>query len=143
MDKEKIFGLFDKDFDESLQKDLGDYKKSFHFKIGMFIKVVIYGDKWKNSVVSMFSKADVEFDVEDIDSVGDMMLYTRAWYWISQFDFDDKECLNDLKLFLDKDSETYNSSDLFISLMRTIKYFEKIEEFEKCAFLVKIRDLLK
>ena len=83
MDKEKIFGLFDKDFDESLQKDLGDYKKSFHFKIGMFIKVVIYGDKWKNS------------------------------------------------------------SDLFISLMRTIKYFEKTEEFEKCAFLVKIRDLLK
>ena len=100
-------------------------------------------DKWKNSVVSMFSKADVEFDVKDIDSVGDMMLYTRAWYWISQFDFDDKECLNDLKLFLDKDSETYNSSDLFISLMRTIKYFEKTEEFEKCAFLVKIRDLLK
>ena len=143
MDKEKIFGLFDKDFDDSLQKDIGDYKKSFHFKIGMFIKVVIYGDKWKKSVVSMFSKADTEFDVKDIDSVGDMMLYTRAWYWISQFDFDDKECLNDLKLFLDKDSETYNSSDLFISLMRTIKYFEKIEEFEKCAFLVKIRDLLK
>ena len=143
MDKEKIFGLFDKDFDESLQKDLGDYKKSFHFKIGMFIKVVIYGDKWKNSVVSMFSKADVDFDVEDIDSIGDMMLYTRAWYWINQFDFDDKECLDDLKLFLDKDRDTYNSSDLFISLMRTIKYFEKIEEFEKCAFLVKIRDLLK
>ena len=143
MDKEKIFGLFDKNFTDNLQKDIGDYKKSFHFKIGMFIKVVIYGDKWKKSVVSMFSKADVEFDVKDIDSVGDMMLYTRAWYWISQFDFDDKECLDDLKLFLDKDRDTYNSSDLFISLMRTIKYFEKTEEFEKCAFLVKIRDLLK
>ena len=143
MDKEKIFGLFDKDFDDSLQKDIGDYKKSFHFKIGMFIKVVIYGDKWKNSVVSMFSKANTEFDIEDIDSVGEMMLYTRAWYWISQFELDNKECLDDLKLLLDKDSETYNSSDLFISLMRTIKYFEKIEEFEKCAFLVKIRDLLK
>ena len=143
MDKERIFSLFDKDFDNSLQKDLGDYKKSFHFKIGMFIKVVIYGDKWKNSVVSMFSKADVEFDIKDIDSVGDMMLYTRAWYWISQFELDNKECLDDLKLLLDKDSETYNSSDLFISLMRTIKYFEKTEEFEKCAFLVKIRDLLK
>ena len=143
MDKEKIFGLFDDNFDDSLQKEIGGYKKSFHFKIGMFIKVVIYGDKWKNSVVSMFSKANTEFDVKDIDSVGNMMLYTRAWYWISQFDFDDKECLNDLKLFLDKDSETYNSSDLFISLMRTIKYFEKTEEFEKCAFLVKIRVLLK
>tara|TARA_R100000664_G_C2675236_1_gene85575 strand:+ start:77 stop:508 length:432 start_codon:yes stop_codon:yes gene_type:complete len=143
MDKEKIFGLFDKDFDDSLQKDIGDYKKSFHFKIGMFIKVVIYGDKWKNSVVSMFSKANTEFDIEDIDSVGEMMLYTRAWYWISQFELDNKECLDDLKLLLDKDSETYNSSDLFISLMRTIKYFEKTEEFEKCAFLVKIRDLLK
>ena len=143
MDKKRIFSLFDKDFDDSLQKDIGDYKKSFHFKIGMFIKVVIYGDKWKKSVVSMFSKADTEFDVKDINSVGDMMLYTRAWYWISQFDIDNKECIDDLKLFLDEDRETYNSSDLFISLMRTIKYFEKVEEFEKCAFLVKIRDLLK
>jgi hypothetical protein len=143
MDKEKIFGLFDNNFDENLQKEIGSYKKSFHFKIGMFIKVVIYGDKWKNSVVSMFSKANTDFDVKDIDSVGNMMLYTRAWYWISQFDFDNKECINDLNIFLDKDEETYNSSDLFISLMRTIKYFEKTEEFEKCAFLVKIRDLLK
>tara|TARA_R100001463_G_scaffold30714_2_gene69852 strand:+ start:381 stop:812 length:432 start_codon:yes stop_codon:yes gene_type:complete len=143
MDKEKIFGLFDNNFDENLQKEIGGYKKSFHFKIGMFIKVIIYGDRWKNSVVSMFSKANTEFDVKDIDSVGNMMLYTRAWYWISQFDFDNEECINDLNQFLDKDEETYNSSDLFISLMRTIKYFEKTEEFEKCAFLVKIRDLLK
>ena len=61
MDKEKIFGLFDDNFDENLQKEIGSYKKSFHFKIGMFIKVVIYGDKWKNSVVSMFSKANTDF----------------------------------------------------------------------------------
>ena len=108
----------------------------------MFIKVVIYGDKWKNSVVSMFSKANTEFDVKDIDSVGNMMLYTRAWYWISQFDFDDKECLDDLKLFLDKDRDTYNSSDLFISLMITIKYFEKTEEFEKCAIVKRRLDVV-
>ena len=80
MDKEKIFGLFDKDFDESLQKDLGDYKKSFHFKIGMFIKVVIYGEKWKSSVVNIFSKADSDLNVKEIDVAGDFRLYTSAWY---------------------------------------------------------------
>ena len=109
----------------------------------MFIKVVIYGEKWKSSVVNIFSKADSDLNVKEIDEAGDFMLYTRAWFWIEQFDFNNDDCLEDLRSITHTDKDSFNGSDLFISLMRAIKYFEKIEEFEKCAFLVKIRDLSK
>jgi len=143
MDKEKIFGLFDKHFDEGVNAEVELYKKTFRFKIEMFIKIVIYGEKWKSSVVNIFSKADSDLNVEEIDEAGDFMLYTRAWFWIEQFDFNNDDCLEDLRSITHTDKDSFNGSDLFISLMRAIKYFEKIEEFEKCAFLVKIRDLSK
>lgn len=143
MDKEKIFGLFDKHFDEGVNAEVELYKKTFRFKIEMFIKIVIYGEKWKSTVVNIFSKADSDLNVEEIDEAGDFMLYTRAWFWIEQFDFDNDDCLEDLRSITHTDKDSFNGSDLFISLMRAIKYFEKIEEFEKCAFLVKIRDLSK
>ena len=143
MDKEKIFGLFDKHFDEGVNAEVELYKKTFRFKIEMFIKIVIYGEKWKSTVVNIFSKADSDLNVEEIDEAGDFMLYTRAWFWIEQFDFNNDDCLEDLRSITHTDKDSFNGSDLFISLMRAIKYFEKIEEFEKCAFLVKIRDLLK
>jgi len=143
MDKEKIFGLFDKHFDDGVNAEVELYKKTFRFKIEMFIKIVIYGEKWKSTVVNIFSKADSDLNVEEIDEAGDFMLYTRAWFWIEQFDFNNDDCLEDLRSITHTDKDSFNGSDLFISLMRAIKYFEKIEEFEKCAFLVKIRDLLK
>ena len=143
MDKEKIFGLFDKHFDEGVNAEVELYKKTFRFKIEMFIKIVIYGEKWKSTVVNIFSKADSDLNVEEIDEAGDFMLYTRAWFWIEQFDFNNDDCLEDLRSITHTDKDSFNGSDLFISLMRDIKYFEKIEEFEKCAFLVKIRDLSK
>ena len=143
MDKEKIFGLFDKHFDEGVNAEVELYKKTFRFKIEMFIKIIIYGEKWKSTVVNIFSKADSDLNVEEIDEAGDFMLYTRAWFWIEQFDFNNDDCLEDLRSITHTDKDSFNGSDLFISLMRAIKYFEKIEEFEKCAFLVKIRDLLK
>ena len=118
-------------------------RKHLDLKLRCLLKVVIYGEKWKSSVVNIFSKADSDLNVKEIDEAGDFMLYTRAWFWIEQFDFNNDDCLEDLRSITHTDKDSFNGSDLFISLMRAIKYFEKIEEFEKCAFLVKIRDLLK
>jgi len=143
MNFKKLFEAFDKQPIDEVEGDLNAYKDTFRFKIEMFIKVVIYGEQWKDSVVSLFSKSEEDLDIKDIGEVGDFMLYTRAWFWIEQFNFNDDDCLEDLRSITHTDKDSFNGSDLFISLMRAIKYFEKIEEFEKCAFLVKIRDLSK
>lgn len=135
LDSKKLFDIFDKHPLDGGEDEINSYKTSFHFKINMFIKVVLYGEAWKNEVVSIFTKSNVDMDVEDIDNAGNFMLYTRAWYWISQFDFEDKECVESLT--------SLDDSSLLVSLLRTIKYFEGIEEFERCHFLVNIKNLLK
>ena len=135
MNFKKLFEAFDKQPIDEVEGDLNAYKDTFRFKIEMFIKVVIYGERWKDSVVSLFSKSEEDLDIKDIGEVGDFMLYTRAWFWISQFDLEDEECIKDLK--------DLNDSSLLASIVRSIKYFESTEEFEKCSFLVKIKDLLK
>jgi len=135
LDSKKLFEIFDKYPIDDIEENLTSYKNSFRFKIEMFIKVVIYGDQWKKSVVSLFNKSDVDMDTDDIDNAGEFMLYTRAWYWVSQVDLKDHECIEALN--------ELNDSSLLASLMRTIKYFEKTEEFEKCSFLVNIKKLLK
>jgi hypothetical protein len=135
MNFKKLFEAFDKQPIDEVEGDLNAYKDTFRFKIEMFIKVVIYGEQWKDSVVSLFSKSEEDLDIKDIGEVGDFMLYTRAWFWISQFDLEDEECIKDLK--------DLNDSSLLASIVRSIKYFESTEEFEKCSFLVKIKDLLK
>lgn len=135
LDSKKLFDIFDKYPIDGVEENLNSYKNSFRFKIEMFVKIVIYGDQWKKQVISLFTKSTIGMDIEDINNAGEFMLYTRAWFWISQFDFDDEDCVKALNKL--------DHSSLLASIIRTIKYFEKTEEFEKCSFLVNIKKLLK
>ena len=131
----KIFDIFDKYPIEGVEENSSLYKNSFRFKIGMFIKVIVYGEEWKKSVINLFSKSTTDMDLEDIDNAGEFMLHTRAWFWIKQFEFDNEDCIEAL--------DELSNSDIKTSLSSSISYFEKIEEFEKCSFLLKIKNLVK
>jgi hypothetical protein len=135
LNPKKLFEIFDKHPLNDLEENLISYKSSFKFKIEMFIKVVIYGDQWKKEVISLFDDSNADMDTNEIDRVGDFMLYTRAWYWLKQLDTTDEVCINSLK--------ELNNPNLLVSIAKSINYFEKGEEFEKCAFLVKIKGFLK
>ena len=135
MDLNHLFQLFTNIPEEGIMENVESYKNTPKFKLGMFIKLVINGSHFKNKIISFFSKSDSELDKEDIDRAGEFMMFTRAWYWISQFDFDDNEWLFDLQ------NAAYD--DILISLNLSILYFEKNEEYEKCSFLVNIRSLIE
>jgi len=135
MDTKKLFDLFDKQPLEGIEAELNSYHESFRFKIEMFIKIVIFGEQWKKSVVTLFEKSNKELDINDIDSAGEFMLYTRAWYWIEQFDLENEDCIKALN--------ELNDTSLLASIARSIKYFESTEEFERCSYLVKVKNVLK
>ena len=59
----------------------------------------------------------------------------RAYYWIGEFDGDNPEWVDALNF--------YDPIEVTSALEFTIKYFEGIEEYEKCAFLTKIKSYLK
>ena len=82
-----------------------------------------------------FENADGTLDMKDVDLMGEFMMYHRAWYWISQFDWEDEGWVNDLKRSSDE--------NLLTAIKLSISFFEEEEEFEKCAFLKRIQDFVK
>ena len=134
-----IFALFGFPEDENGNKELKgeeikDFKKSATFKIGMFKKLIRNGTLFKKQVVKFLSSSDIGFDVHGIDDAGDYMMFTRAYLWVKDFKFRSKEW---------KEALFNYSDDEFISLIKlSIKYFEENEEYERCAHLKKIQDLV-
>jgi len=131
-----LFGFSDENkMDKKTKKDIESFQQSPHFKIRMFIKMILNGINFKKQIVGFFSKANKDLDIVDIDEAGDFMMYNRAWFWIS-------ECNVRKKIW--KEALSSNSEEEFLFCIKaTIKYFESIEEFEKCAFLIKIQKFVE
>lgn len=135
-----VFALFgfpeDKDDKwDKQQKELEDFKESAYFKIGMFKKLIRNGTSFKKQVVKFLSSSDDKLDIKGIDEAGDYMMFTRAYFWIEDCKFRSKEW---------KEAFYNHSDEEFIKFIKlSINYFEISEEYEKCAHLKKIQNLIE
>jgi hypothetical protein len=131
-----IFALFgSNENDKNIKKELEVFKETPHFKIRMFSKLISQGMGFKNQVLNFFSNTNPKIDTSDLDKAGDFMMYTRAWYWISECNLRKKEW----KLALQDNA----SKDLLNHIEIVLRYFESLEEYEKCSLLKKIQDFIK
>jgi hypothetical protein len=130
MDLNKFFRVLNDEI--QINDDLEKFKSSPYYKLGMFNKLILNGMNFKKQVISFFER-NVD-DVDKIDMAGEFMVYNRAWFWISQFKWDE-EWIDDLK----KIGDEY----FLTSVKLAIHYFEENEDYEKCAFLKKIQDFLE
>ena len=129
-----IFSLFGFHEDDTPEHNMEDFKDTPQFKIGMFVKLMANGFTYKSQIVNVFTKADPELDANNISDAGEFLIYNRAWYWISQ-------CKIKSKIW--KEALKGSNNDLLPPIMSCIRYFETIEEYEKCSFLKNIQDFLK
>ena len=142
MDINKIFGLFsNNDEPESLQEkarmadELLNYKEHPLFWVGMFKKLIHNHKIFNHKVMDFFSKLEnEELDLYDVEEAGEFIVYNRAWFWISKVDILDRNCQEAIIHYTDEYLDTY--------LKFAISYFQELEEYEKCAHLKKIHDLV-
>lgn len=142
MGLDNIFALFgfSKDEDDEkgnkkMEKELSVYKETPHFKLGMFYKLIMNGTSFKNQIIDFFSKTDEDLNVEGINDAGEFMMFTRAYIWIEGFKFRSKIWRGDLG--------KHSNDNFLVAVKISINYFESTEEFEKCAHLKKIQDLVE
>lgn len=136
MDLNKFFSYFNSSSDiEVLQKNLDNFKESPIYKIKIFERLITNGLLFKKSIVNFFDQADKDLDIVQIDLAGEFMIYTRAWFWINQLDWDDEQWVKDL--------EMASNENFLIVVKSCMNYFERQEEYEKCAFLKKIQDFVQ
>ena len=136
MDLNKFFSYFNSSSDiEVLQKNLDNFKESPIYKIKIFERLITNGLLFKKSIVNFFGQADKDLDIIQIDLAGEFMIYTRAWFWISQLDWDDKQWVKDLEMA---------SNENFLTVVKScMNYFERQEEYEKSAFVKKSQDCVQ
>lgn len=131
MNLNNIFNTFNSEVKEK-DKLTAEFKDHPIIKIGMFKKIIknylTLGDKMLN----LFLSSNINLDKEDMKRAGEYMVYYRAWESIKSLDLENEFHLENLKVASDKE---------FITLLdSSIKYFEKFEDYQKCATLHKIQE---
>jgi len=120
---------------KNMKAELSAYKETPDFKLGMFYKLIMNGTTFKKQILNFFSKADPILDIMKIDEAGEFMMFTRAYFWIGGFKFRSKIWKESLK--------HYSHEKFLVAIKLSMNYFESTEEYEKCAHLKKIQDLVK
>lgn len=141
MDLNKIFGLFSDEEPKSLKEksqlidDILDFKEHPLFWVGMFKKLIQNHKLFNKEIIGFFSILDQELDIYDVKQAGEFVVYTKAFSWIEKIDVNNK---------LHHDSILKFSDGTFLSYLKSsILYFEKFEEYEKCAHLKNIQNIVE
>ena len=138
IDKDKIFKLFvdGKEIDEDkTDEEIQDFMNGPYAKIGMFVKLIQNHEIFHKKLEKFLKKEQPDYNVESTKEASEYTVYHRAWSYIKNIDIDNSDHINaiinfDPKLFY----KTLNGS---------VNFFERDEEYEKCAHLYKIKEIVK
>ena len=144
VDADKIFGLFggmeetpkpDFDHENDMSYLLEDFKKHPLFWVGMFKKLIHNHRVFNKKIMGFFSKMDEELDLYDVEQAGEFVVYNRAFFWISKINITEE---------LHQDAIVYYADNHLLTYLKfSISYFQDLEEYEKCAHLKKIQDIVE
>ena len=130
--KDNIFSLFQ---NEDTIEVYENFMDNPYVKIGMFSKIIrnntIFNIKFKKFLDSV----DPNYDKDYIDSSSKFITFNRAFFYIKDIDVENLQHIDALKC--------YDFEDLILNVSTSISFFEEKEEYEKCAHLLKIKNLLK
>jgi len=144
MDINKVFNILGEDSREQdeIREEIGNFTNSPYYRMGMYKKLLssknhymkgIYISLNMGGIINAGGNIELE-DEEKMMKFAEYLLYTRAFKYIEDCDFN-KLWVKEIKFI----------SDLsFLELVqKAILIHEKHEEYEKCAHLVKISNIVR
>jgi hypothetical protein len=138
IDKDKIFKLFvdGKDINgDKTNEEIQEFMNGPYAKIGMFVKLIQNHEIFHKKLEKFLKQEQPDYDVESTKEASEYTIYHRAWSYIKNIDINNSDHINailnfDLKIF-------------YKNLDSAVNFFEKYEEYEKCAYLYKIKEVVK
>tara|TARA_R110002153_G_scaffold34102_1_gene102375 strand:- start:445 stop:873 length:429 start_codon:yes stop_codon:yes gene_type:complete len=130
IDVDKLFNLFPDESEGENDDTHINFKDSPVYWIGIYKKLILNHINFNKKVIKFFKEANSELDVKDMKEAGEFVTYSRAWNYIKKIDFEDDSHLDAIYSYSDEYLET--------TLELGIQYFQNLEEYEKCAQLLKI-----
>ena len=135
MDLGKFFDLFNSPEPEKepvfVNEALTDHPFIY---MGLFKKLIINYETFSKQLFQFMRSSDDDLDVDKLEKAGVHMVYWRAYNHIEKIDLTQDFHVDTIRAYAD---------DNFIkALDMCLHYYEDIEEYEKCAFLKKISDII-
>ena len=138
IDKDKIFSLFidGKEIKDQKTKDeIKQFMNGPFAKIGMFVKLIQNHQVFHQKLEKFLKKEQPNYNVESTKEASEFTVYNRAWNYINKISLDDHD---DVNAIINFDPQIF-----FDALNTSINYFEQHEEYEKCAHLFNIQEIVK
>ena len=138
IDKDKIFKLFvdGKEISgDKTKEEIKDFMNGPYAKIGMFVKLIQNHEVFHKKLEKFLKQEQPDYNVESTKEASEFTVYNRAWTYIKQIDIDNSDHLNAIINF---DPKVF-----YKTLEGAVNFFESYEEYEKCAHLHKIKELVK
>jgi len=135
IDKDRLFSLFGGN--EASAKEILEAPDSFldtaTAKLGMFTKLIYNHEVFHNKLEKFMKQVKEDYDPDVTKEASSFTVYSRAWYYIKDINLTDRDHFDAVVEFKYK--------PLCDSLNKAIQHFEELEEYEKCARLLKIQKL--
>jgi len=138
IDKDKIFQLFvdGKEInDEKTKSEIKEFMNGPFAKIGMFVKLIQNHHVFHQKLEKFLKKEQPNYNVESTKEASEFTVYNRAWSYIKNISLDDHD---DVNAIINFDNKIFSTS-----LGSAILFFQNYEEYEKCAHLFKIQEVVK
>ena len=138
LDKDKIFKLFvdGKEIEgDKTKEEIADFMNGPYAKIGMFVKLIQNHEIFHKKLEKFLKREQPDYNVESTKEASEFTVYNRAWTYIKNISVNDTE---DLHAIINFDTKI-----LYKILNKAILFFQEREEYEKCAHLFKIQNIVK
>ena len=141
MNFNNIFDVFNNS-EESKEADdvslLVDFSEHPLYWIGGFNKIISNNVFFTQYIVKNIKNTSPKHDLEELEKIGENLMYYKAWEYIKNIKINNAFHIECLKL---KANENF-----LLALKVSIKHFENLEEYEKCALLkgieIKVKEFL-
>ena len=138
IDKDKIFKLFvdGKEIDgDKTKEEIKDFMNGPYAKIGMFVKLIQNHEVFHKKLEKFLKQEQPDYNVESTKEASEFTVYNRAWSYIKNISINNDD---DLNAIINFDPKVF-----YKTLEGAVNFFESYEEYEKCAHLHKIKELVK
>tara|TARA_R100000742_G_C4264904_1_gene82859 strand:- start:647 stop:1072 length:426 start_codon:yes stop_codon:yes gene_type:complete len=138
IDKNKIFNLFMEGTeikDEKTKKEIKKFMEGPFAKLGMFVKLIQNHQVFHQKLEKFLKHEKPNFNPSKTKEASEYSIYNKSWEYISQIDLSHHDDVNAIINF--------DPKLLYSTLGMSIKYFEEIEEYEKCSHLHNIQEIVR
>lgn len=120
---------------EQPKRTISDLMDSPFIWVGTFEKLIINYLSFSTDLISFFKAAIPDLDEDQIKESGKELVCNKAFNYLNKLDLQDELHLEGLK--------ARSSKKLTKTLTFVLYYFESVEDYEKCAKLKNILDIVQ